>query len=496
MADKASMKKSIYGSWDEDTVNTFKKWQRRTILITMIGYAAFYLVRKNFSLAMPGMTAEYGISNTSFGIVIGIGSLIYGLSRFLNGFLADRVSARLLMSTGLLLCALANIAFGFGYDLSYLVTDADDGPQVVNTLIMIMGITIIVNQYFQGMGFPPCARTLPQWIHPSELATKMSIWNTSHSIGAACAVVVCGYIMAHFGIDMSHDPDVVAGIATNLGISQDDPEGMKRVMEYASHTGAWKWCFWIPAIVSLVTSVWLFFGLKDSPSKVGLPELPGTETTHGNDSEAKANRRFMMYMVFRNPYIWILCIANLFVYVMRMGILDWGPKFLTESRGMSIVNAGWSVALFEICAVAGMLVAGWMTDRFFKGKAHHTCVYCMVGATIFMGIFVLFPDLPAVVSSACLALSGFCIYGPQALVGVAIANQATKDLSATANGLNGILGYLGSFFSALGVGILADHFGWDTVFMAIICAGVVGGVIFSLMWKAPRDGYGRARKFE
>ena len=113
MADESPMKKSIYGSWDEDTVNTFKKWQRRTILITMIGYAAFYLVRKNFSLAMPGMTAEYGISNTSFGIVIGIGSLIYGLSRFLNGFLADRVSARLLMSTGLLLCALANVAFWF-----------------------------------------------------------------------------------------------------------------------------------------------------------------------------------------------------------------------------------------------------------------------------------------------------------------------------------------------------------------------------------------------
>ena len=110
------MKESIYGSWDKETVDNFKRWQRRTILITMIGYAAFYFVRKNFSLAMPGMTAEFGISNTSFGIVIGIGSLIYGLSRFLNGFVADRVSSRILMSTGLMLCALANIAFGFGYD--------------------------------------------------------------------------------------------------------------------------------------------------------------------------------------------------------------------------------------------------------------------------------------------------------------------------------------------------------------------------------------------
>ena len=31
---------------------------------------------------------------------------------------------------------------------------------------------------------------------------------------------------------------------------------------------------------------------------------------------------------------------------MRMGILDWGPKFLTESRGMSIEAAAWSVAVF------------------------------------------------------------------------------------------------------------------------------------------------------
>ncbi len=491
------MKESIYGSWDKETVDNFKRWQRRTILITMIGYAAFYFVRKNFSLAMPGMTAEFGISNTSFGIVIGIGSLIYGLSRFLNGFVADRVSSRILMSTGLMLCALANIAFGFGYDLSYLVTGASDGPQVVNTLVMIMGITIIVNQYFQGMGFPPCARTLPQWIHPSELATKMSIWNTSHSIGAACAVVVCGYIMGHFGSDMSGNPEVVANIAANLGISADDAEGMERVMGYASHVGAWKWCFWIPAIVALLTSAWLMLRMKDSPATVGLPELPGTSTGKSKGAkDSKSDRRFMMHMVFRNPYVWLLCIANLFVYVMRMGILDWGPKFLTESRGMSIVSAGWSVAMFEICAIIGMLVAGWATDRFLGGKAHRTCVFCMVGATVFMGIFVMFPQLPTIVSTIFLAMSGFCIYGPQALVGVAIANQATKDLSATANGLNGILGYIGSFLSALGVGILADHFGWNTVFVVIICVGAVGGLVFALMWRAPRDGYERANNFK
>ena len=54
----------------------FLKWQMRTIAVTMIGYALFYFVRKNFSLAMPGLTAEYGISNKSFGWILFAGSLV------------------------------------------------------------------------------------------------------------------------------------------------------------------------------------------------------------------------------------------------------------------------------------------------------------------------------------------------------------------------------------------------------------------------------------
>ena len=82
-------KNNIYASWDPAVVKRFKSWQLRTIIVSMIGYAIYYFVRKNFSLAMPGLTAQYGISNTSFGIVIGIGSLIYGFSRFANGFIVD-----------------------------------------------------------------------------------------------------------------------------------------------------------------------------------------------------------------------------------------------------------------------------------------------------------------------------------------------------------------------------------------------------------------------
>lgn len=492
-------KADIYASWKPDVAKRFRSWQLRTVVVSMIGYAIYYFVRKNFSLAMPGLTAQYGISNTSFGIVIGIGSLVYGLSRFANGFVVDRYSARSVMAIGLLLCALSNFAFGYGVNISSWITGVDAGPDFINMLILVMAVTIVLNQAFQGVGYPPCARLLPCWIHPSELATKMSIWNTSHSIGSAAAVVACGYIMGQMGTDLSGNPEIIRTVAANLGVDASTADGLNKVLQYAAHWDAWKWCFWIPAAIAVAGALWLYVGLRDDPRSVGLPELPGTNTgkstAGGKGSKKPSQARFLKAMVWTNCWIWTLCIANIFVYVMRMGVLDWGPKFLTESRNMSIEDAAWTVAVFEIFAIVGTIFAGWATDKWFDGKAHRMCFVCMALATVFMAVFIMFPQLPVAVSVIVLAFAGFFIYGPQALIGIGSANQATKEAAATANGLAGVFGYVGSFLSAIGVGIIADHYGWNTVFYLIIGVGVAGALAFVTMWMAPRDGYERSRRF-
>lgn len=472
----------------------FMKWQLRTIVVSMIGYSIFYFVRKNYSLAIPGLTAEYGISNKSFGWIIFWSSLVYGFSRFINGYVVDRVKGRIIMALGLLLCAFANFAFGFGADLSIWITGVPNGPKMVEFLILIMGITIILNQYFQGMGYPPCARILPHWIHPSELATKMSIWNCSHSIGASLAVVLCGYLMGSLGTDMSNNPEVVATITANLGLS----EPTEQVLAYAAHIGAWKWCFIAPACFAVAGAVFIFVSLHDEPKEVGLPELPdtGLDTLKENKSKS-AKKRFEMEMVWKNRWVWTFCIVNLFVYVVRMGVLDWGPKFLTESRGLNIKDAAWTVAAFEIAGIVGTIAAGWLTDVLFKGKGHRMCVICMCGAALFMTIFRFLPNSTGVtLTSAVLVGAGFCIYGPQALIGIELGNQATKEASARANGLAGILGYLGSGLSGLLVGYVADACGWTRVFETIIVVAVIGMFIFISMWNAPRDGYERASKID
>ena len=451
---------------------------------------------------MPGLTAEYGISNTSFGIIIAIGSLIYGLSRFVHGFIVEKVSTKVFMAIGLVLCAIANFCFGFGVDLSYAITGVHEGPHFVNTLILVMGITIILNQYFQGFGYPPCARMLPQWIAPNELSTKMSIWNTSHSIGSFAAVVICGLIMTNMGSDMSGYSSIVSRIAYNLSCnikgwgSLTEFEQNSKIMSYAAHYGAWRWCFLIPGIAAVGGAIICILGLKDTPQSVGLPEIEGTNTGKEKlQGIPGAHKSFLRHMVFKNKWVWMLSIANIFVYVLRMGILDWGPKFLTEDRGMDIKSAAWSVAIFELTAIVGTIFAGWASDHIFKGKSHRMCLFSMIGAVLFLAIFALGEGLNPIVSTLVLAMSGFCIYGPQALIGIGAANQATKEASATANGLAGICGYIGSSLSALAVGLIADNLGWKAVFITFIAVGVIGAIVFLFMWKAPRDGYERSRKF-
>ncbi|MEY2428934.1 MAG: transporter, family, sugar phosphate sensor protein UhpC, partial [Verrucomicrobiota bacterium] len=153
---------------------SYRSWQKRILISTIIGYATFYFVRKNLSIAMPMMEKDLGISKPDLGLFLTLHGVLYGVSKFANGFLGDRCNARAFMVVGLTASAVMNVFFGF------------------SSAVVTFGVVWMLNGWFQGMGFPPCVRLLTHWFPPKKLATKMSIWNTSHSIGAGLIVILCG----------------------------------------------------------------------------------------------------------------------------------------------------------------------------------------------------------------------------------------------------------------------------------------------------------------
>lgn len=433
---------------DPDEIRRLTRaWQMRILVGSMVGYALFYFVRKNLSVAMPAMGKDLGITKTELGLFLSLHGVIYGLSKFANGFLGDRANARFFMATGLLLSAGLNVFFG------------------MSSTALIFGLLWMLNGWVQGMGFPPCARLMTHWFSPRVLATKMAIWNTSHSVGAGLVLVLCGYL------------------------------------------AEWNWrlCFFVPAAMAIAGALVLLSTLRDSPEAVGLPEpegsriaRPGTEAGGAAASaegqatgaeEAESFGRFLKTHVFGNPFIWIVAVANFFVYTVRYAVLDWGPTLLHEAKGFEIRNTGWMVAGFEAAGVIGMLVSGWITDNIFGGRGARTCLFYMAMSTLAVLLFWKLPGDSMAASVGLLCMAGFFIYGPQALVGIIAANLATKRAAATAVGLTGIFGYASTVVSGWGLGTLVEARGWDAGFQGMLAMGVIGTVLFALAWPARAHGY-------
>jgi phosphoglycerate transporter family protein len=418
----------------EILARSYRSWRTRVLVSSIIGYATYYFVRKNLSTAMPMMEQNLGIHKTDLGLFLSLHGVIYGISKFANGFLGDRADARLFMVVGLVGSAIVNVLFGF------------------SSTVAVLGSLWMLNGWFQGMGFPPCARLLTHWFPPRELATKMSIWNTSHSIGAGIIVVLCGYLVL----------------------------------------GSWRLCFIVPAALAFLCAIYLWRTLPDTPRSVGLPELDSTQKTLPAAGTRADFWPILKRYVFSNPYIWIVSLANFFVYTMRYTILDWGPTLLTQSKHIQITHAAWMVAGFEGSGLTGALLAGWVTDRFFGGRGARASVFFMICAGISIFLFWKNPYPSELLNTALLCMSGFFIYGPQCLVGIIAANLGTNRAAASAVGLTGLFGYASTVLSGVGLGALVQHRGWDMGFAGLLGVAAIGTVLFIAAWPARAHGYDTA----
>ena len=418
-----------------ETEKKFLAAQWKFIVGSMITYAFFYLTRKNLSMAQPLMLEEGVISTYALGTMLTIHGVVYGLSRFVNGFWADRLNGRIFMVVGLSLSALMNFVFG------------------CTSLSVLFAVFWIVNGWTQGMGFPPCAKMLTHWIHPRELATKMSIWNTSHSFGAVMALGLCSALVAYgFG---------------------------------------WRWCFIVPAVLAAAIAVFCLLFVKESPKEAGLPELE-IENARSDEQGTSLTTRDRMRLVFGNRVIWMIALANFFVYIVRFGFLDWGPTFLKQYKGISVSKGGLMIIAFEIAAIVGTIFAGWITDRAFKGRGARTCALCMLFTALFsFGFWYLPAGAPIWQATLLLMGAGFFIYGPQALVGIVAANQATKEAAAMANGFTGIMGYASTVMSGIGVAFIKEQYGWGATLCSFAVFAIIGMVLFLFAWTAHADGYRR-----
>jgi MFS family permease len=128
----------------------FLRGQVNVLCWATIGYALFYFVRNNMGIAMPVMGKQLGIGKEQLGLFLTLHGVIYGVSKFANGFIGDRANARTFMAVGLILSAACNLIFG------------------LSSTAVVLGLVWMFNGWFQGMGFPPAHASSPTGSPPGS----------------------------------------------------------------------------------------------------------------------------------------------------------------------------------------------------------------------------------------------------------------------------------------------------------------------------------------
>lgn len=410
---------------NEQNKANFRYWRTRTFYSIFVGYIFYYFTRKSFTFAMPALIHELGFLKTDAGWLLTIFSITYGISKFVSGILGDKSQPRYFMGFGLILTGLLNISFGF------------------SSTMWLMAFFWGLNGWFQGFGWPPCARLLSYWYSERTRGTWWAIWSTSHNIGGALIPIIVALCLQSFG---------------------------------------WRWAMHMPGLMCIAMGLVLIERLRDTPASLGLISAEAFDGVKQRQEEINPKKLSFKEILFDyvlfNKAVWYLSLANFFIYIVRTGLNDWIVLYLSEERGFGALEAGMIVPWFEGGGILGMLIAGWCSDKIFAGNRGLVSFAFMLMLCMPLSLMWFNPSYSYVINASLMFFAGLFIFGPQMLVGCAAVEKSHKDAAATSSGFAGTFGYFGAAFAGYPFGLMMENFGWDAYFLAMLISACLGAICF------------------
>jgi MFS family permease len=286
-----------------DVDPTYRRLRRRVFAGIFVGYAGYYLVRNNLALAIPDLLEEHPeYSKAALGSALTGLSIAYGLSKFLMGSVSDRSNPKYFLPLGLLLSSVLMAAFGL----------FESARATLFTIMLVM----VVNGWVQGMGWPPCGKTMVHWFSTKERGLTVSTWNVAHNVGGALVAN-----LALVGVMLFHD---------------------------------WGAKFYFNALIAAIIAVTVGLLLEDTPQSRGLPAVeqykndfpPGYSQA---DERTLGFREIFFQYVLPNRYLWAIAVANAFCYFVRYGVVNWIPTYLETAKGFSFQQSSARLVAVRIC---------------------------------------------------------------------------------------------------------------------------------------------------
>ena len=424
---------------------TYKSLRNRTFWGATIAYSLYYVCRMSINVVKQPLIDEGVLSAGQLGLVGSALLFVYAVGKFMNGFIADYCNIRRFMATGLFVSAVVNLVMGvFGLFQSML-------PSVL--IFISFAVLWGINGWMQSMGSAPGVISLSRWFPQSKRGSYYSLFSTSPYIGEFLSYNILAAVVGWVG---------------------------------------WQAGFIAAALAGLIGSLIIILFVSDTPESKGLPsvqKLSGENLTKEDGMPTKDLQK----MILKHPGIWIIALSSAFIYITKYAIAGWGVLFLQKARGFELAEASQVIAFSAIFGVLGTVLAGWLSDRIFKGDRVKPAVLSGIISTSSLILF-LFVGGGFVLNVFYVSLFSLSVGVLYCIVaGLMAVDIVPRKATGAALGVVGISSYVAAGLQDITSGYLiqgfmtktdgADIYDFGPVSWFWVVAAVVSFVLPVMNWK-------------
>ncbi len=171
-------------------------------------------------------------------------------------------------------------------------------------------------------------------------------------------------------------------------------------------------------------------------------------------------------------------------------MIDWGPTYLGEIKGVSLKEGGFSTTVLELGGIPSTIALGWLSDK-LGGRRGMVAALCMLPILAAFTVILFTPNNALWLDMAMLFTVGFFIYPVINLITIAALDIVSKKAIGAAAGFIGLFGYIGRMVMEKGFGWTVDtytvshskEYAWDIVLYSILACGVMSTLLLACTWR-------------
>ena len=326
----------------EKVDSEYRNLRNRTFWGAVVAYSLYYVCRMSLSVVKQPLIDEGVLSAGQLGLIGSALLFVYAIGKFMNGFIADYCNVRRFMATGLLISAAVNLIMGL---LGFM-----QGFVGISSMFIFVAFAVLwgINGWMQSMGSPPGVISLSRWFPRSKRGTYYSIFSSTPYVGEFLSFILTGVVVGALG---------------------------------------WQYGFIVAAAAGLIGSLAILMFVSDTPESKGLPsiyELSGEQKTKEDHMPTKELQK----IILKHPGIWVIALSSSFIYITKYAVAGWGVLFLQKAKGFSLEDATQIIAFSAAFGVVGTVLAGWLSDKVFKGDRSKPAILSGVLSFIALAIFL------------------------------------------------------------------------------------------------------------